>query len=225
MSKSVTWTTASFYAKWKQPSPQREAAVVHEILSGNVPENMFDFQPVADFEAMCDYLMFGPDGDRTRCPLTPYAVQYIADYFKLQIPLPHAVDLIWQAAPNKLIPNEKPWNYKSPICGELGPSFLQHSREIDSELMSKQMLGESAIVAGQKKDVVGIPVRGCVSIYGWHRMSGIPIQPLYSHHGSYYADYSHGIRFIRDASGKHSGKAYDEAYPKEFLAALKGYGI
>ena len=34
-----------------------------------------------------------------------------------------------------------------------------------------------------------------VMIYGWHRANGQPIQPLYSGHINWYADYSHGTRF------------------------------
>jgi len=35
-----------------------------------------------------------------------------------------------------------------------------------------------------------------VAIYGWHKMDGIPIQPLYTGHINWYVDYSHGIRLV-----------------------------
>ena len=35
-------------------------------------------------------------------------------------------------------------------------------------------------------------------IYGWHYQSGSPIQPVYSGHDEFYADYSHGIRAVLD---------------------------
>ncbi|MGE5254336.1 MAG: hypothetical protein ACM3N7_10260, partial [Planctomycetaceae bacterium] len=41
-----------------------------------------------------------------------------------------------------------------------------------------------------------VPGQGKIAIYGWHRPSGIPIQPLSTVHGASYADYSHGIRLI-----------------------------
>jgi hypothetical protein len=38
-----------------------------------------------------------------------------------------------------------------------------------------------------------------VVIYGWHQLNGSPIQPLYNGHEETYADYSHGIRLVRDS--------------------------
>ena len=37
---------------------------------------------------------------------------------------------------------------------------------------------------------------GRVAIYGWHRRSGDPIQPVSTVHGATYSDYSHGIRLV-----------------------------
>ena len=56
------------------------------------------------------------------------------------------------------------------------------------------------LTAGHKKDLV-LTTRlrrrpGRVAIYGWHRTSGKPIQPLSTVHGARYADYSHGVRFV-----------------------------
>jgi hypothetical protein len=35
-----------------------------------------------------------------------------------------------------------------------------------------------------------------VVIYGWHEITGKPIQPVYSGHTWDYVDYSHGLRLI-----------------------------
>jgi len=35
-----------------------------------------------------------------------------------------------------------------------------------------------------------------VAIYGWHKLDGKPIQPLYTGHVDWYVDYSHGIRLV-----------------------------
>jgi len=57
-----------------------------------------------------------------------------------------------------------------------------------------------ALVSGDKKDVVLsnrlITHPGQIAIYGWHRLTGAPIQPLSTVHGAHYADYSHGIRLV-----------------------------
>ena len=39
---------------------------------------------------------------------------------------------------------------------------------------------------------------GRIAIYGWHRLTGAPIQPLSTVHGACYADYSHGIRLVSE---------------------------
>ena len=35
-----------------------------------------------------------------------------------------------------------------------------------------------------------------MAIYGWHHLTGQPIQPLYTGHVDLYVDYSHGIRLV-----------------------------
>ena len=42
---------------------------------------------------------------------------------------------------------------------------------------------------------------GKVAIYGWHKLDGKPIQPLYTGHSAAYADYSHGIRLVKSPNG------------------------
>ena len=58
------------------------------------------------------------------------------------------------------------------------------------------------LVGGIKKDVVLSnkivdPARqNHVVIYGWHKLDGVPIQPLTNIHINSYVDYSHGIRLL-----------------------------
>ena len=58
------------------------------------------------------------------------------------------------------------------------------------------------MIAGIKKDVVisDLLTRSAktnrVAIYGWHKLDAKPIQPLYTGHVNWYADYSHGIRLV-----------------------------
>ena len=77
--------------------------------------------------------------------------------------------------------------------------YLTHNKMVrDQRLALGCPLGE--LISGHKKDVVLTNrlarSQGKVAIYGWHRPSGVPIQPLSTVHGSHYADYSHGIRLI-----------------------------
>ena len=58
------------------------------------------------------------------------------------------------------------------------------------------------LTAGHQKDLVisnrltQKPDR--VAIYGWHQQNGKPIQGLSTVHESTYADYSHGVRLVRN---------------------------
>src|SRR6185503_17790988 len=77
--------------------------------------------------------------------------------------------------------------------------YRHHNGMIDDQSHSRGFrLG--LLASGHKKDVV-LTNRltsqpGRIAIYGWHRDTGEPIQPLSTVHGAGYADYSHGIRLV-----------------------------
>ena len=77
--------------------------------------------------------------------------------------------------------------------------YVEHNRKINRQRLA---LGcpLDALVSGHKKDVVLTNRlarnREKVAIYGWHNLSGTPIQRLTTIHGIGYADYSHGIRLV-----------------------------
>jgi hypothetical protein len=84
------------------------------------------------------------------------------------------------------------------------PVFIQHADSIKQQIQQKG-LNRSAdgLLAGHKKDIIlsnkiydDLFDSDRVVIYGWHLAGGKPIQPVYNGHGSSYADYSHGVRFI-----------------------------
>ena len=74
-------------------------------------------------------------------------------------------------------------------------------------IIEGQRKGRKGLIAGIKKDVAisdkisrdPIPIAigtDRVAIYGWHKLDGKPIQPLYTGHINWYVDYSHGIRLV-----------------------------
>jgi hypothetical protein len=75
--------------------------------------------------------------------------------------------------------------------------FRRHNLAVNNQLRGRS---HSLLVAGHKKDIVItnklIRRPKQVAIYGWHRRSGKPIQPLSLVHNNKYADYSHGVRLI-----------------------------
>jgi len=67
------------------------------------------------------------------------------------------------------------------------------------ELVSGHEKGCGHLKATFTGDFANPSITNPVVIYGWHYLSGTPIQPLYNGHGETYVDYSHGIRLVQMA--------------------------
>jgi hypothetical protein len=186
------------------PRDDREALAVKEILSGNIPSFLKRMIKVntsitdssgktiqAYYYVTPDYLSVGTNDDFARIPLTPISAQKIADSFNCFLPTRKIVNDIYKQAPVKLEP--------MPMYAfrDSAPTFLHHHLIIEG-----QRIGKNGLIAGIKKDVVisdkltRDPKKNRVAIYGWHKLDGKPIQPLYTGHVDWYVDYSHGIRLI-----------------------------
>lgn len=183
----------------------REERIETEVLAGNLPTESRTLVPV-EFTSQLgdrkfvvkifvsgDYLSVGSDSDKLYTPLTPYTAQRIANKLHCILPTPTMVDAIYKAAQIKLAPSPIP---PSPAMTTV-PIFLQHSQTIATQRQGNNAKG---LVAGHKKDVVitaKLPANpGKVAIYGWHKLDGAPIQPLYLGHTATWVDYSHGIRLV-----------------------------
>jgi hypothetical protein len=182
---------------------EREAAILRELLAGNIPSFLRELRTVSvtgedgvrhsvAYQVMPDYLAVGSDQDFVRMPMTPYTAQAFCDAFGVVLPTRKMVNDIWAAATVHLDPRPLTLERESPL------TFLQHHRIIQEQLGGRE---RDAFVAGNKKDVVVSnrllerPQR--VAIFGWHYPNGEPIQPLYVGHVDWYVDYSHGIRPVR----------------------------
>jgi hypothetical protein len=197
---SKFYQTASNF-NWQQ----RDSFAVEQILSGNYPPFLRKLTPVtiqvfdsvsntmlqAALFVTTDYLSIGNKEDWARIPLTPMAAQKIADSFHCFLPTRKIVDTIYRAARVKLEP--------VPLFAfrDSTPIMYHHHLMIEG-----QRKGQQGLIAGIKKDVVLTgKIRSSkkpdrVAIYGWHKMDGRPIQPLYTGHVNWYVDYSHGIRLV-----------------------------
>lgn len=186
--------------KWKE----RDSLAIQEILSGNIPGFLRHFVPVSSeikdsegkvhravFFVMADYLSVGTDDDWARVPLTPMAAQKVADSFHCFLPTRKMVDLIYQQAEVKLEP--------VPMYAFRDSSVTMWQHQL---IIEGQRKGRKGLIAGIKKDLVlsgkmltdARPDRE--AIYGWHKLNGEPIQPLYTGHINWWVDYSHGIRLV-----------------------------
>lgn len=200
-------TGTDFFARANLlPLASRDSLAASEILKGNFPRRMNKWvtirssimDPVgksieATYQVTADYLSLGTDNDWCRIPLTPMAAQRIADAWGCFLPTRKMVDAIYQAAKVKLEPVPMYAFRDSPV------TMFQHHLIIEG-----QRKGREGLIAGIKKDIVLSPIVPAhakpnrEAIYGWHRMTGKAIQPLYAGHVNWYVDYSHGIRLIKN---------------------------
>ena len=202
---------AELVERWSQLDlTNPEAEILAQVVAGNVPAFYRVFCPVTvtnvvagktnwgRFLAAPDYLAVGSDADYFFTPLTPVTAQCIADQLDCTLPTRKMVNDIYVAAAVKLTPSPlKPGPQMITV-----PVFAEHNAAVRAQRaqeMKAHPLG--ALVAGDKKDIV-ITARltnspGKVAIYGWHRTNGVAIQPLYLGHTANWADYSHGVRLVR----------------------------
>ena len=186
---------------WKE----RDSLAVQLVLSGDVPAFLHHFVCIrtsitdsatgkkinARYYVAPDYLSIGSDDDWARTPLTPMAAQKIADSLDCFLPTRKMVNDIYEQAIVKLAP--------VPMYAFRDSSVTMWQHHL---IVEGQRKGRKGLIAGIKKDVVisgkiprdAKPDR--VAIYGWHRLTGDPIQPLYTGHVDWYVDYSHGIRLV-----------------------------
>jgi hypothetical protein len=177
------------------PGPQRDRAILDEILSGNIPDASRNLQELVinrggreiRLNAMADYLSIGSNEDNIRVPMTPAVAQAIADRTGTSLPTDRLVDDI-HGQSRQL--NMAPMSNNRESIG----TYITHDRRIDDQLGSGQAPGE--FVSGHKKDLV-IPHRdGRVAIYGGRWPDGSRIQSYSNIHHDGYEDYSHGARLV-----------------------------
>ena len=184
---------------------ERDSLAIKEALAGNIPSFLKRFEKIevfieaplinktitAEYYVSPDYLSIGTDNDWARINITPLAAQKIADSFDCFLPTRKMVDDIYKAAKVKLEP--------VPLFAfrDSTPTMWHHHLIVEG-----QRKGRKGLIAGIQKDVV---ISGKISrdtkpdrvaIYGWHKLDGKPIQPLYTGHVYWWVDYSQGIRLV-----------------------------
>jgi hypothetical protein len=184
----------------------REAAILKELLRGNVPDFLRVLVPIeveaaskngtrhtATYLVTSDYLAIGSDADFFRIPMTPMTARALADAFDCSLITRKISDDVYQHAAIKLTPQPLTEDRESV------QAFYRHHQMIEAQRSeTRKPLG--SLIAGIKKDVVLTnrlfekPER--VAIFGWHQLDGTPIQPLTIVHRQTYVDYSHGVRLI-----------------------------
>ncbi|MBN2681678.1 MAG: T9SS type A sorting domain-containing protein [Bacteroidales bacterium] len=190
----------------------REDSIFYQVSIGNIPDFQRNLIPITISETLAsvnydityfvipDYLAIGCDTNYFLCPMTPVLAQRIANFTDCTLTTRKMVNEIYSAATVKLAPVTMTPSAEMTTV----PYFSTHNASVwdqRSAVLATHPLGE--LVGGNKKDVVisnGIYQTDYnrVCIYGWHQLSGTPIQPLYNGHILMYADYSHGIRLVQN---------------------------
>jgi hypothetical protein len=193
----------------------REETILNEIKNGHTPKYMDTYSEITITQELNgvkyiltyfvkpDYFSLGRDNDYFLIPMTPLLAQKTADYYDCILPTRKMVDQIYSSAKIKFFPQPIPPS-KEMITIKV---FAKHNDSV--RIQRRAYFKNNALTdlaAGHKKDVIisdyiysnlkqNVPKP--VVIYGWHKVDGNPIQPLYNGHGENYADYSHGIRLIK----------------------------
>lgn len=191
----------AFTMKWAA----RDSFAVKEVLAGNVPDFLRNFSAInvfitdsstgktikATYYVSPDYLSIGSNDDWARINITPVAAQKIADSFHCFLPTRKMVDDIYKAAKIKLEP--------VPMYAFRDSTATMWHHHL---IVEGQRKGRKGLIAGIQKDIVisGKIARDTkpdrVAIYGWHKLDGKPIQPLYTGHIYWWVDYSQCIRLV-----------------------------
>lgn len=132
-----------------------------------------------------DYYMY----DGIRLPMTYTQALTVAQRYNAELPTADIVDAIWKQADLKLSP--KPMKPGPEMTSKA--YYVRHNQMIEEQIAGRNF----TLIAGHKKDIIRQQRPGRVTIYGWHRLNGKPIQPVSSVHGENYYDYSHGVRLIK----------------------------
>jgi hypothetical protein len=192
---------------------QREKIIFNEIKSGNVPDflrkltkitdgNELDFgvdKITINYYVLPDYFCIGNDEDFFYLPMTPILAQKIAYLTKCSLLTRKMVDKVYKNATIKLEPKPIPPTKAMTTV----PVFIAHNEIIKTQLKDLDAQHKnSELTAGHKKDIIiSNKIYGeqtpRVVIYGWHKLDGKPIQPVYNKHTNTWADYSHGIRLVQ----------------------------
>ncbi len=185
--------------------PQRDALVRSELLAGNVPAFLRHLEAVTvggngtevTICVLPDYLALGSDRDFVFVPMGLEAALEVAGRYGFVLPTRRMVNAIYEESTVRLNPQPLP-------AGDQmrSTAYLAHHNQMIGEQRVARGAALGELTAGHKKDLVLTPrlwtTPGRVAIYGWHRDSHAPIQPLSTVHGASYADYSHGIRLVSD---------------------------
>jgi len=186
----------------------REQAIENELLEGNLPQFLRSVAPIfmsgelpdgrkvhITACVLLDYLAIGSNRDFLIIPMRLSTALNVANRYGFTLPTSRMVDAIYEQASVHLYPQPLPAGDQMRSTG-----YYRHHNEMIAEQRNGLGVAPGVLTSGHMKDLVitnrlwRYPER--VAIYGWHRGTDDPIQPLSTVHGARYVDYSHGVRLV-----------------------------
>lgn len=116
----------------------------------------------------------------------------LAEAHGCELPSPELVDAIWRAADLRLDAHALARDPSPPDAAE------RHAAHVGALVCGWIDLAGNVsfrLLAGSHKDFARRGAR--VDLYGWHDLTGRPVQPWGTSHSSGYVDYSQGLRLVR----------------------------
>ncbi len=188
--------------------PEREAAIIREIESGNIPDFLRHPKTIriqdqqgntAEFQVLPDYLAIGSNEDFVRVPLTPAIARAVANRYGFDLPTEKLCKAIYNQPDAVKMVGVGLVNQKSDTNYMQGNGFaLKHDGLIDDQL---QNVPKGTLIAGHKKDIIlsnfAAQHPDKLDFYGLYKANGSVYQGSGGGpHEVTYEDYSHGARLV-----------------------------
>ena len=120
----------------------------------------------------------------------------LCDAWGCEVPTSALVDAIWRAADLKLNPYGLMRNFRIPKDMASAEAYASQRRAIEREVARLDYGTPFVLLVGTHKDFAILP-GGRTDLYGWHLLSGVPIEKGATSHNETYVDYSQGWRPVR----------------------------
>jgi hypothetical protein len=203
------------YAKFKQPSPEREQFVLKFIKSLPKEQIVRSMKPITitrpdgvkiTYKVMPDYVMI----EGMRVPMSGATAQKVADHFGLSLPTAAIAKEIYQNADVKVEAKPlsgsgvevegKQYSGRGVTTKGVGyaPFAVNYNDKINNQLKEKGVKGDE-IVSGFAKDIIAPVKPGQLGLYGLFDSKGKPIQGgtgSTPHDTSIHTEYGSFVRLV-----------------------------
>lgn len=128
-------------------------------------------------------------------PVARRDIWAVCDAWECELPTRELVDAIWRAATVRLDPLSLVRTPNDLANGASMVAYIDQRDRIERAL-SSACVGPDDLIVGTHKDFAVVD-GSRIDLYGWHRLSGKPIEAGRTSHNEEHVDYSQGLRLVR----------------------------